>query len=138
MIIIFQSKTDEVFSAGQVQQSYNQKELLTDLVPTSNLIEIQKYFKNIFELRGFSDQSIQDKLLLFLEESGELAKSIRKNLPNASVDVNRISNYDTVESEIADVLIVLFSIADKLNIDIYSALIDKEQKNVTRSWIKNQ
>ncbi|HCC07643.1 MAG TPA: hypothetical protein DEP72_05730 [Clostridiales bacterium] len=69
-----------------------------------------------------------------LEEVGELAKAIRKGLPNASVDEKKIKNYDTIESEVADVLIVLLSVCNSLNIDIYSALIEKEKENVTRVW----
>jgi len=55
-------------------------------------------------------------------------------LPNASVDEKKIKNYDTIESEVADVLIVLLSVCNSLNIDIYSALIEKEKENVTRVW----
>ena len=35
-------------------------------------------------------------------------------------------SYDTIESEVADVFIVLSSICNKLNIDLYKSLKDKE------------
>ncbi|HBJ11842.1 MAG TPA: hypothetical protein DDY53_00680 [Clostridiales bacterium] len=65
-------------------------------------------------------------MLLLLEKVGELAKAIRKNATNMSIDNSKINHYDTIESEVADVFIVLSSICNKLNIDLYKALKDKE------------
>ena len=39
-------------------------------------------------------------MLLLLEETGELAKAIRKTIPNASVDYNKIENYTDVEEKL--------------------------------------
>ena len=60
-------------------------------------------------------------MLLLLEKVGELAKAIRKNATNMSIDNSKINHYDTIESEVADVFIVLSSICNKLNIDLYKA-----------------
>ena len=57
-------------------------------------------------------------MLLLLEKVGELAKAIRKNATNMSIDNSKINHYDTIESEVADVFIVLSSICNKLNIDL--------------------
>ncbi|CDD16154.1 putative uncharacterized protein [Clostridium sp. CAG:798] len=65
-------------------------------------------------------------MLLLLEKVGELAKAIRKNATNMSIDNSKINHYDTIESEVADVFIVLSSICNKLNIDLYKSLKDKE------------
>lgn len=65
-------------------------------------------------------------MLLLLEKVGELAKAIRKNATNMSIDNSKINHYDTIESEVADVFIVLSSICNKLNIDLYKVLKDKE------------
>ena len=46
-------------------------------------------------------------MLLLLEKVGELAKAIRKNATNMSIDNSKINHYDTIESEVADVFIVL-------------------------------
>ena len=63
-----------------------------------SLNEIQNYIKEVIEIRGFSEQKVQDKMLLLLEETGELAKAIRKTIPEASVDYERIENYtDSLE-----------------------------------------
>lgn len=90
--------------------------------------EIQNYIKEVIKIRGFSEQKVQDKMLLLLEETGELAKAIRKTIPEASVDYERIENYTDIEEEVADVFIVLVSICNRLNINLYDAIIKKEEK----------
>lgn len=65
-------------------------------------------------------------MLLLLEKVGELAKAIRKNTTNISIDNSKINHYDTIESEVADVFIVLSSICNKLNIDLYKTLKNKK------------
>lgn len=112
----------------------NQKELFENLKQSSTLPDIQAYIKKVLQLRGFADQTVKDKLLLLAEEVGELAKAVRKNSSGASVDPEKIENYDSVESEIADVLIVLISVANTLDIDIFESLKEKEQININRKW----
>lgn len=112
----------------------DQKELLKSMTKESTMDDFQNYIKNVITLRGFDEQGIQDKMLLLLEETGELAKAIRKTIPNASVDYNKIENYTDVKEEIADVFIVLTTICNKLNINLYDAIINKEKKNVERKW----
>lgn len=90
------------------------------------------------ELRGLSNQTIKDKLLLLTEEVGELTKAVRKNLSGASVDYSRLDNYNGIENEIADVLIVLISVANILDIDIFKCLKEKERININRTWKINE
>ncbi|MBQ9267304.1 MAG: nucleotide pyrophosphohydrolase [Clostridia bacterium] len=111
-----------------------QEELFSKLSETTTLPELQKYIKNVIELRGFSNKSVQDEMLLLLEEAGELAKAIRKKLPNGTIDKNKISHYTAIEEEVADVFIVLAELCNILDIDLYSAIINKEQENIERKW----
>ncbi|MFR5765573.1 MAG: MazG nucleotide pyrophosphohydrolase domain-containing protein [Clostridia bacterium] len=104
----------------------SQLDLWNKLNEKNTLQEVQQYIKNVIKIRGFSNQKIEKTMLLLLEEVGELAKSIRKNATNMSIDNSKINHYDTIESEVADVFIVLSSICNKLNIDLYKALKDKE------------
>ena len=83
-----------------------QSELYELLNEKNTLNEIQNYIKEVIKIRGFSEQKVQDKMLLLLEETGELAKAIRKTIPEASVDYERIENYTDIEEEVADVFIV--------------------------------
>lgn len=40
-------------------------------------------------------------MLLLFKETGELAKAIRKTLPEASINYEEIENYTEIEEEIA-------------------------------------
>ena len=119
---------------GVVYSLPNQRELFENLKQSSTLSDIQTYIKKVLQLRGFEGQTVKDKILLLVEEVGELAKAVRKNSSGASVDLQKIKNYDSVESEIADVLIVLISVANILNIDVFKSLKEKEQININRKW----
>lgn len=115
-----------------------QFELLDQLDTNTSLNGVQEYVKKVIGMRGFDTQSVQSSLLLLLEETGELAKAVRKNSSGMSVDINKLYNYDTIESELADVFIVLLSICNKLDINLFTALTDKEKVNCQRSWNINK
>lgn len=114
----------------------SQIELWNNLNEKNTLQEVQKYIEQVIEIRGFANQEVGKTMLLLLEEVGELAKSIRKNATSMSVDKNKMYHYDTIESEVADVFIVLSSVCNKLDIDIYKAVKDKEEENIKRVWEK--
>lgn len=115
----------------------NQKDLFSQLSNKTTLPELQNYIKNVIELRGFSNKTVQDEMLLILEETGELAKAIRKKLPDGTIDKNKINHYTEIEEEVADVFIVLAELCNILNIDLYSAILSKEQENIERKWSKS-
>lgn len=72
-----------------------------------------------------------------MEEVGELAKAIRKEKTDMRVDKSKIKNYESVESEVADVFIVLNSICNTLNINLFEAFYEKEKINGKRVWSKD-
>ena len=115
----------------------DQKALLESITEASSLPQLQDYVDKIITLRGFADETIQESMLLLLEETGELAKAIRKTATNLSVDADNMQSYGLVENEAADVFIVLLAICNKLKIDLFSALKEKERQNSERNWIKN-
>ena len=111
-----------------------QQELLKKLSDKSSINEIQSYIKKVMEVRGFNKEKSSDKILLLVEEVGELAKAIRKNENNLGIDKTKEYNYSSIESEIADVFIVLLSICDILNMDLLKVFLEKEQENIKRTW----
>lgn len=115
-----------------------QQELLKKLSDESSINEIQSYIKKVMEVRGFNKEKSSDKILLLVEEVGELAKAIRKNENNLGIDKTKEYNYSSIESEIADVFIVLLSICDILNIDLFKVFLDKEEENIKRIWSVNK
>ena len=111
-----------------------QQELLKKLSNQSSINQIQSYIKEVMEVRGFNKEKPSDKILLLVEEVGELAKAIRKNESKLGIDKTKEYNYSSIESEIADVFIVLLSICDILNIDLLKAFLNKEEENIKRIW----
>ena len=112
-----------------------QQELLKKLTDKSSINEIQSYIKEVMQIRDFNKEKSSDKILLLVEEVGELAKAIRKNENNLGIDKTKEYNYSSIESEIADVFIVLLSICDILNIDLLKAFLNKEEENIKRIWL---
>ena len=113
-----------------------QLELWNNLNEDNTMKEVQTYIKEVIKIRGFADHSVEQEMLMLTEEMGELAKAVRKDAANLTVDKNKIKNYDTIESEAADVFIVLASICNKLNFDLFTAVKDKEKENIERLWAK--
>lgn len=114
----------------------SQKELYETISHSSDLKEIQQYINDILPLRGIGAESAENKMLLLTEEIGELAKAIRKSATSMAIDYGKIQNYDTVESEAADVFFVLLSLCNVLGIDLYEAFLNKEKENISRKWGK--
>ena len=115
-----------------------QQELLKKLSNESSINEIQSYIKKVMEIRGFNKEKSSEKILLLIEEVGELAKAIRKNENKLGIDKTKEYNYSSIESEIADVFIVLLSICDVLNINLFRAFLEKEKENIQRIWSVNK
>lgn len=113
-----------------------QKERLYGLNEKSSISDIQNYLEVAFRERGFENQPINEKLLLLMEEVGELAKAYRKEASLLGVDHKKLYNYDTIESEIADVFIVIVSISIELDINLFEVFYEKELYNVEREWNK--
>ena len=121
------------------EEKTNKQQALWDALQENNTLrEVQAYIKEINTVRGFETQPVQDTMLLLTEEIGELAKAIRKSASNMCIDINKQYNYDTIESEVADCFYVLSSICNKLNIDLFNSLKEKEKENIHRVWKRNQ
>lgn len=111
-----------------------QLEELNQFMQDTKIRTFQEYIDKVLTIRGFSNQRCQEKLLLLMEEVGELAKAIRKHESVLGIDYSKINNFDTVENEIADVFIVLISLANVLKIDVVKAIYEKEIINIDREW----
>ncbi|HVQ95506.1 MAG TPA: MazG nucleotide pyrophosphohydrolase domain-containing protein [Mycobacteriales bacterium] len=108
------------------------------MVPLSEaqaLNAVQRYVAEMEEERGFSHRTVLQQCLLLGEEVGELFKAIRKQ-QNLTVDPN--STIGNVEDELADVLIYLCAIANRLDIDLEDAFRKKEARNEERVWAAPQ
>lgn len=114
----------------------NQIELFKNLNKGSTLSEIQEYIAKVINIRGFSSESVQDKLLCLSEELGELIKAVRKCFPEGFVDPSHAADYGNIEEELADVFILVVDISNKLNMNLFECLKNKEKINMTRKWVR--
>ncbi len=97
-----------------------------------SLRRLQSYVRRTAALRGFADETAQDKLLLMLEEFGELASAFRKSI-GLKVDKDR-GQYAEMKEELADILFYLLDISNSCGIDLHDAFQEKEIKNAKRTW----
>jgi NTP pyrophosphatase (non-canonical NTP hydrolase) len=104
---------------------------MLNLPSNPSLTDIQNYVRELEQERGFANKGILEKSLLLGEEIGELFKAIRKH-KNLSIDQN--SNVGAVGDEIADIVSMLCSVANCLDVNIESAFRAKEEVNKTRKW----
>lgn len=124
----------EVLEGKNEEQEQNkintQEGLLTNIDKSSTLNELQEYIRSVIRIRGFEKQEIEKTMLLLLEETGELAKAIRKDYTNMGIDSSKLSHYTNIENEIADVFIVLTCVCNKLNINLFEMLCTKKKKRM--------
>jgi NTP pyrophosphatase (non-canonical NTP hydrolase) len=104
------------------------------LPPNPTLANLQIYVRDMEVERSFDDQTIIHKCLLLGEEIGELFKAIRKS---DGLKVDSSSRIGAADEELADVLIYLCSIANRLGVDLEQAFRQKEAINHKRTWIKH-
>ena len=104
-----------------------------DLNPHSSLRVLQTYVKHKAVKRGFSKETTRDKLLLMLEEFGELASAIRKHM-GLKVDKKKAKLHDDVKLELADILFYLLDLSETCDIDLFEAFLEKERLNSEREW----
>ena len=95
------------------------------------LPEIQSFVARKMQERGFDNQSVQDHLLLLMEEVGELAKSVR---PLHGMKLAEDSKAQNTEHEAADVFWMLVCVCNNLGIDLEQAVREKEAINAKRVW----
>jgi len=108
-----------------------------DLVANMSLAELKGYIAAVVKQRGFMQEGPRDVVLLMVEEVGELAKAVRK-LVGLKIDQSKAGSYSLVEEEAADVFFYLLELCHVLNIDLFTALKNKELKNEKRFFVAHE
>ena len=109
------------------------KQLIENMDENTPLKALQTYVDEMVNVRGFSEETPQDCLLLLTEELGELAKEVRKTHTHIKNDTAKVSNH-SLNGEMADVLMMLLALARTLDVDLLQAFKEKELVNCTRNW----
>ncbi len=86
---------------------------------------LQEHIAYKIKRRGFEDENIHERLLLLVEEVGELVKACRK-ITKMNCDVKREINVDVGE-EITDIINMVFGVGIELGLDIESEFLKKEK-----------
>lgn len=139
--------SDEVFcnlltsgiSLGQIKSRIAKRKgrlRKTALKPSPTLADLQSYVAGVVKARGFSEEELNDVVLLLVEEIGELAKATRLETGLKLGGTYRERSI-SVESELADCLVYLLDLANLANVDLESALREKEALNSERKWAKH-
>lgn len=81
--------------------------------------------------RGLNTEDASKKLVMLMEEVGELAKAVRKVSGMKFTDTTKQTE---LSEELADVMIVLLGLASMMDIDLFDAVIAKEAINNSRTW----
>lgn len=93
------------------------------LKKSPTLKDFQEYVNKLEIERGFIKDTLLQKCLHLGEEVGELNRAIRKNFKKSEVG-----------DEITDIIIILCTIANRLNIDLEKSFRKKENINKKRIW----
>lgn len=96
-----------------------------------SLRKLQVYIWQMNIERQFNTEDAGKKLVMLMEEVGELAKAVRKTIGLKFTDTTKITE---VREELGDVQIVLLGLASLLDIDMFDAVVEKEKKNRKRTW----
>ncbi|CAM3482637.1 MazG nucleotide pyrophosphohydrolase domain-containing protein [Parendozoicomonas haliclonae] len=104
---------------------------MPDLPATPTLADFQSYVSEMERERGFASQTVKDKCLLLGEEIGELFKAIRKA---EGLAMDPQSQVGEIGDELADVFIYLCALANRFDLNLEQAFLDKETKNKQRKW----
>jgi len=95
------------------------------------LKNLQNYIHRMIIQRGFEKETVDQTLILLMEELGELAKAVRKE---SGMKFSETTRRTELEEELADVQVVLLVLADKLGLDMCAVVAAKEHKNSKRVW----
>ncbi|MBQ3393587.1 MAG: hypothetical protein IJG64_00325 [Oscillospiraceae bacterium] len=100
---------------------------------TATLPMMQKYIDDMVHVRGFADETPLEVMLLILEETGELAKEVRKSHSRIKNDTSKQSK-TSLESEVGDVFSMLLALCRTVDVDLFTAFRNKELDNCGRHW----
>jgi len=102
-----------------------------DLVVNPTLSDLQKHAWQIEKECGHDADDVKNKCLLLGEEVGELFKAVRKY---QGLRIDKKSKVGGLDEELADILIHVCGIANRLKIDLSRAYSGKQETNLKRVW----
>lgn len=102
---------------------------MSELKDQATLADFQKLISELVVERGYDKETVSEVFTLLVEETGELAKAIRKY---NGQKVHTDSQTHNVAEELADVFWLVIDLCNRLDVDLERAFRDKEIKNQAR------
>jgi NTP pyrophosphatase (non-canonical NTP hydrolase) len=94
--------------------------------PGADLSELQAYIRAFVHSKAFEQEALRDVVLLLMEEVGELARAVRREI-GLKTSQGRQNGGNVIAHELADCLIYLLDIANLANVDLDTALREKDE-----------
>lgn len=105
-----------------------------DLPPSwAGLPTFQRYYEHVSKQRGFEQETTLERVLLLIEEVGELAKAVRR-IRGLNIEQDSTRSQKRIPEELADSLIYLIHIANSEDIDLAESFLKKEALNKEKEW----
>jgi NTP pyrophosphatase (non-canonical NTP hydrolase) len=104
---------------------------MADAPKQLTLAGYQKLIKKLCVQRGFDDETVAEKFMLLIEETGEFAKAARAK---STIKVDPSSRRLELDHEAADVFWMLVDLCNALGINLAAAFEAKEHHNNQRTW----
>lgn len=96
------------------------KELVLNTITREDSLDlIQKYVEEKVEISSFNKKDVSSEMFRLFFNVIELGKEVRVSLQEKEIKNS--------ESKIADIFLVLISICNSLNINLFDALLEKEE-----------
>lgn len=105
---------------------------MVQLPEKPTLADFQAHIKAVCAERGWDKNTYSEIFLLFTEEVGELAKSIR-NESKLHAQVSPKKRFE-LEEEFADVFNYLLDLANYFHVNLEAAYRKKHEHNEQRAW----
>jgi len=124
---------DELVLVGAVAKALASLQTGQQLPRRLDLAALQRRLVHTATARGFGGEGAQTLLVLLMEELGELARAVRMldGVARADGEGTRVEA-DAVDAEVADCLIYLLLLADRLEVDAEQAVRVKESRNTDK------
>jgi NTP pyrophosphatase (non-canonical NTP hydrolase) len=108
----------------------------TAQLPKGTITHLQKYIADKIVERGFEDETVRERLVLLMEEVGELAKACRK-VSGMNQDQVRENSYHVGE-ELTDVINMVFAVGIELGLNIEQEFLKKEAEVDKRLYARGK
>lgn len=113
---------------------FDLKKFVSKYSGVNTLPDLQQFCREFVKEKGFDNETLAETLMLLQEEMGELARSIRK-ITQVKSRAGAIKTREELAGEVADCLMYLAILSNKLEVDLEAAFKAKQLASFKREWV---